>query len=303
MSSNYVYSRSGRILNLVDEKENSLVISGNVLRGPQTSIDHSLARFNGTSGEMVENTNVLVDNDNNVSGFGSLELTSLKVKNALDFSFQLAPNTAMNENLNFILPSTDGFSGQCLMTDGNGNLEFSTHHPAAVYAYGYRVGSVGASGLGELSTTSELLTFTNLYKQGIGANGVVVGLTNFWKNYEIQSSGVYEIRVSLKVFSHSSNAARSVTIEVYKVFDIDDNESDPNDTGGDIKIGESSLFFPVHSSQFYQNVHLFKTSEFDSGDKIYFKVFSSLASSTTTDGISTASTAYENTFLIRRIDL
>ena len=44
--------------------------------GPASATDNALARFNGTTGELIQNSSVIVDDSNNVSGIGTLTITS-----------------------------------------------------------------------------------------------------------------------------------------------------------------------------------------------------------------------------------
>jgi len=50
-------------------------ILGTFVTGPAGSTDNAVARFNGTSGYTLQNSGVIIDDSNNVSGIGDLDIT------------------------------------------------------------------------------------------------------------------------------------------------------------------------------------------------------------------------------------
>src|SRR3990167_6805070 len=81
---------------------------GNV-KGPTSSTDNAVARFDGTSGKRIKNSGVLVDDSNNIANVNDIELSGI---------------TKDGETAAW--PSVICASGTFLGSDGAGNLVFST---------------------------------------------------------------------------------------------------------------------------------------------------------------------------------
>jgi hypothetical protein len=299
MLGSFVYSKKGRICDLNEEKENPFVISGKVLYGPTNSLDHALPRFLGTSGELLETTNVQIDDNDNL-----LNLTSLSLKNASSFTVNLSPSPLQTENLNFVLPQTDGFNGYVLTTDGSGNLSFTAAANTAEYTLGSSVNSVGSSGTNSITQIPQVVGFATVQGNGISSHGLVFGIGNTFRYHKVYSTGIYEIRLTLKVSSHSANTPRLVTAQCLRIEGDPDYDLVLTDTATDTVIGETMLFFPPHTStlQYYQTMQLFCTLQLQAESKIYFSIQSDVASSSTTDGILLSSNVSDNSFSIRRVD-
>lgn len=79
------------------------------LSGPVTSTDNAVPRFDGTDGDLLQDSGVLIDNSDNLSGVVNFDATG---------TVTLGPAL-------LVFPAADGGVGDVLITDGAGNLSFS----------------------------------------------------------------------------------------------------------------------------------------------------------------------------------
>ena len=113
----------------------SATTTGDVV-GPASSTDNAFARFDSTTGKLLQNSTGATLNDTGAPSFtGSVTVAGTAASGA---SVILAEDTDNGTNTvtlsaastipaNFALrlPSADGTTGQALVTDGSGNLSFS----------------------------------------------------------------------------------------------------------------------------------------------------------------------------------
>ena len=111
------------------------VASGNV-DGPASATDNAFARFDGTTGKVIQNsTGATLDDTGAASFTGSVNVAGtsssaadLKLyedtDNGTNYIGLKAPATVA-ANLTFIIPGTDGSANYILKTDGSGNLSFT----------------------------------------------------------------------------------------------------------------------------------------------------------------------------------
>lgn len=95
-----------------------LYLSGNTifLGGAQIS-------YTGTSFKVsVEGQDIL---ETNTTGISSANIISFFDEDASNFIALTGPST-VSSNVTFVLPATDGVSGDCIVTDSSGNLSFSS---------------------------------------------------------------------------------------------------------------------------------------------------------------------------------
>ena len=59
---------------------------GGAVRGPVSSTDNAIARFDGTNGKVVQDSGVLVDDSDNVTGMGTLGAAAITTSGDLTFS-------------------------------------------------------------------------------------------------------------------------------------------------------------------------------------------------------------------------
>ena len=107
------------------------------LVGPSGSTDNAFARFDGTSGKVLQNASgATLDDTGSASFTGSVAVAgtasaAADVKlyedtdNGTNYVALKAPASVASD-LTLTLPSADGTSGQVIQTDGSGNLSFAT---------------------------------------------------------------------------------------------------------------------------------------------------------------------------------
>lgn len=137
--------------------------------GPASAGDNAFARFDGTTGKLIQNSSATLADDGSATFTDSLTL-ALGVNTYSSLTWQvyagsgktltLRPSTSQSANLTFIMPTGYGTSNQVLTTDGSGTLSWST-----------------ASGGGGGSSTilENLRTISSNYTITDGYNGLSVG--------------------------------------------------------------------------------------------------------------------------------
>jgi len=95
--------------------------SGDVV-GPASSTDNAIVRFDLTTGKLVQNSGVTIDDSNNLTLPGQADLRFADSDSSNYVAFQ-APATVAT-NVTWTLPSADGTSGQAIVTNGSGTLSF-----------------------------------------------------------------------------------------------------------------------------------------------------------------------------------
>jgi len=99
---------------------------GNVT-GPVSSTDNAIARFDGTTGQLIQNSSVTIDDSGNALVPGTLTTkTSLILEDpgAGTNTVTLRSATPLGASYTLTLPTTDGNANQLLLTDGAGNLSW-----------------------------------------------------------------------------------------------------------------------------------------------------------------------------------
>lgn len=95
--------------------------SGDVV-GPASSTDNAIARFDLTTGKLLQNSGITIDDSNNLTIPGQADLRLADSDSSNWVAFQ-APATVAT-NVTWTLPSADGTSGQVIGTNGTGTLSF-----------------------------------------------------------------------------------------------------------------------------------------------------------------------------------
>ena len=99
-------------------------ITGNVI-GPDTATDRAIAIYNGSSGKAIQNTGVIIDENNNLATTGSLQSsTSLKLPNGSGAISLQSPT--LTTDVTLTLPPNTGTSNQVLTTDGTGVMTWTS---------------------------------------------------------------------------------------------------------------------------------------------------------------------------------
>lgn len=107
------------------------------LVGPAGSTDNAFARFDGTTGKVLQNSTGATLADTGAASFtGSVAVAGTAAAAAAVTLYEDTDNgtnyvalqapASVASNLTLVLPSADGTSGQVIQTDGSGNLSFAT---------------------------------------------------------------------------------------------------------------------------------------------------------------------------------
>jgi hypothetical protein len=102
----------------------SIASLGGDVDGPASSTDNAVARFDSTTGKLIQNSGVTIDDSNNLTLPGQADLRFADSDSSNWVAFQ-APSTVAS-NVTWTLPNADGTSGQVLSTDGSGTLSWAT---------------------------------------------------------------------------------------------------------------------------------------------------------------------------------
>jgi hypothetical protein len=172
--------------------------SGDVV-GPASSTDNAFARFDSTTGKLLQNSTGATLSDTGAAVFtGALDVlgnstagSNIKLyedtDNGTNFVSLKAPNT-IAADVTFTLPSADGTNAQVLQTNGSGVLSFATvsggGSSAAPTTEGIVYGKTDATSLAFLgyqagaSTTgirNTLIGFKAGFSNVTGTNNVIIG--------------------------------------------------------------------------------------------------------------------------------
>jgi hypothetical protein len=103
--------------------------------GPASASDNAFARFDGTTGKLIQNSSATLADDGSATFTDSLTL-ALGVNTYSSLTWQvyagsgktltLRPSTSQSANLTFIMPTGYGTNNQVLTTNGSGTLSWST---------------------------------------------------------------------------------------------------------------------------------------------------------------------------------
>ena len=124
------YEDSGGVVQVIATKAGA---SGDVV-GPASATDNAIVRFDLTTGKLVQNSGVTVDDSNNVTLPAQADLRFADSDSSNWVAFQ-APATVAS-NVTWTLPAADGTANQVLVTDGSGTLSWATAATGNVTAVG-----------------------------------------------------------------------------------------------------------------------------------------------------------------------
>jgi hypothetical protein len=125
--------------------------------GPASATDNAIARYDLTTGKLIQNSGVTIDDSNNVTLPAQADLRFSDSDSSNWVAFQ-APAT-ITTNVTWTLPSVDGSSGQFLSTNGSGTLSWAT----------------GGGGGGSSVILENQRTISSNYTITDGYNGLSVG--------------------------------------------------------------------------------------------------------------------------------
>lgn len=117
--------------------------------GPGSATDNTVARFDGTTGALIQGSSVVIDDSNNVTGVvaltasGTVTADTVLAKTALQIedpgagtnAVSIAAPSGLASSYSLTLPVDDGTSGQVLQTDGSGVLSWYSVPAATVTKY------------------------------------------------------------------------------------------------------------------------------------------------------------------------
>jgi hypothetical protein len=124
------YKDSSNVVQVIATKAGA---SGDVV-GPASATDNAFARFDQTTGKLIQNSSATLDDTGAPTFVGSVVVSGTSsagsdiklyedTDNGTNYVGLKAANTIAS-NVTFTLPSADGTSGQAVVTDGSGNLSF-----------------------------------------------------------------------------------------------------------------------------------------------------------------------------------
>ena len=159
--------------------------SGDVV-GPASSTDNAFARFDSITGKLLQNSTGATLNDTGAPSFtGSVNVAGTSSSGAAVVlaedtdngtnTVTLSAASSIATSFELKLPNADGTSGQAIVTDGTGNLSFSS------------TGDVTLSGTQTLTNkTIEAGTFTNGYTEEVATANTSTAYTIDLANGSVQ---------------------------------------------------------------------------------------------------------------------
>lgn len=151
----------------------SIASLGGDVNGPASSTDNAVARFDSTTGKLIQNSGVTIDDSNNLTLPGQADLRFADSDSSNWVAFQ-APATVAS-NVTWTLPNADGTSGQVLSTDGSGTLSWATGGggggSGTVTSVAFSTGTTGLSVTGSPITTSGTITLAGTLGVANGGTG------------------------------------------------------------------------------------------------------------------------------------
>lgn len=113
------YEDSGGVVQVIATKAGA---SGDVV-GPASATDNAIVRFDLTTGKLVQNSGVTVDDNNNVTLPAQADLRFADSDSSNWVAFQ-APATVAS-NVTWTLPAADGTANHVFTTDGSGTISWA----------------------------------------------------------------------------------------------------------------------------------------------------------------------------------
>lgn len=104
--------------------------------GPASATDNAITRFDGATGKLIQNSSATLDDTGAPTFTGSVNVAGTSASaadiklyedtdNGTNYVSLKAP-AVVTSNLQLVLPGIDGINGQALVTDGAGNLSFTS---------------------------------------------------------------------------------------------------------------------------------------------------------------------------------
>ena len=111
--------------------------SGGDVTGPSSSTDNSIARFDSTTGKIIQNSLLTIGDTGTLSGVRQLDFSG-----STSGTMSLHPAATIT-TYSITFPQSQGLSGQVLQNDGTGGLSWVSQSSAGIAVYGYYNASGG----------------------------------------------------------------------------------------------------------------------------------------------------------------
>ncbi len=111
--------------------------SGGDVTGPSSSTDNSIARFDSTTGKIIQNSLLTIGDTGTLSGVRQLDFSG-----STSGTMSLHPAATIT-TYSLTFPQSQGLSGQVLQNDGTGSLSWVSQSSAGIAVYGYYNASGG----------------------------------------------------------------------------------------------------------------------------------------------------------------
>jgi len=151
--------------------------SSGTVTGPGSSTDNAVARFDGAGGSTLQNSGVIIDDSNNVTGIASITInnTGLKIKDTnASHNLSIVPGSDLSADRTLTL--TTGDSDRTLTISGNTTLSGGTHSGTNTGDQTIQLtGDVTGSGTGSFAATiaNDAVTYAKI--QNVSATDKILG--------------------------------------------------------------------------------------------------------------------------------
>jgi hypothetical protein len=187
----------------------STALGGDVV-GPSSATDNAFARFDTTSGKLIKNSVATLNNTGSATFTGSINVNGTAASGA-DLKLYEDTDTGTNyvglkapssiaSDVTWTLPNVDGTNGQALVTNGTGDLSWTTitsgasisnDTSTATNLYPAFLGATTGSALNIYTSNAKLLykpsTGDFQASQLIASNGLVLNSTTIAASYTVPS--------------------------------------------------------------------------------------------------------------------
>lgn len=186
--------------------------SGDVV-GPASATDNAIARFDLTTGKIIQNSGVTIDDNNNLTLPSQSDLRFADSDSSNWVAFQAAPT--VTSNVTWTLPASDGSANQVLTTNGSGTLSWSS--PAggvtSITGTSNQIIASASTGAVTLSTPQSIGTSSSVqfgsFGVGTGASGTT-GEIRATNNVTAYFSSDANLKENIKDIENALNAVNFV---------------------------------------------------------------------------------------------
>lgn len=153
--------------------------------GPGSSTDNAIARFDSTTGKLIQNSVVIVDDTGGITGVTDLTASGtirantafvLEETGAGTDTITLQAPASIASSYTLTLPTTDGSSGEFLQTDGSGVLSWASAASGFTWSEVTGTSQAAAVNNGYIANNAGLVTITLPDTAALGSIVRVAGL-------------------------------------------------------------------------------------------------------------------------------